>query len=60
MFEFNDFLRKLGFRPNEVRLLRHNKLISNEWRNRGRNAFGCAASFQRPNSPAYRNKDRKS
>ncbi len=57
MREFNDFLRKLGFSPNEVRLLRHNKLISNEWRNRGRKAFGCAASFQRPNSPAYRNTD---
>ena len=57
MFEFNDFLRKLGFSPNEVRLLRHNKVISNEWRQRGRNAFGCAASFQRPRSPAYRNTD---
>ena len=57
MFEFNDFLRELGFSPNEVRLLRHNKDISGVWRRDEPDEFGCCASFQRPNSPAYRNTD---
>jgi len=42
--------------PNEVRLLRHNKGISSVWRQRGRKAFGCSASFQKPRSPAYKNR----
>jgi len=57
MFEFNDFLRELGFSPNEVRLLRHNKDISGVWRRDEPDEFGCAASFQRPRSLAYRNTD---
>ena len=56
MPEFNDFLRKLGFSPNEVRLLRHNKHVSSVWRQHGRKAFGCSASFQKPRSAAYKNR----
>lgn len=47
MFEFNEFLGKLGIDPARVRLLRHDYRALAAWRRGGHNAFGCFASFQK-------------
>lgn len=52
MFEFNDFLIRLGLDPARARLLRHDARGVAAWRRDRETAFGCFASFQkRSNSP---------
>lgn len=52
MFEFNDFLQRLDFNPERVRLLRHDKRGLIAWRRGRETSFGCFASFQNSaNSP---------
>ncbi len=41
MFEFNDFLHKLDFRPETVRLLRHDHGAREAWQRGGQVALGC-------------------
>lgn len=53
MFNFNDFLVRVGLDPSRVRLLRHDMRGFAAWRRGGRQAFGCFASFQRRRPPPY-------
>lgn len=53
MFEFNDYLARIGLNPAEVRLLRHDTRGLAAWRRGGARTFGCFASFQRRNPPPY-------
>ncbi|MCY4007123.1 MAG: GIY-YIG nuclease family protein [Rhodobacteraceae bacterium] len=57
MFEFNDFLRKLGFRPERVRLLRHDHGARAAWQTGGRRSLGCYASFQTRQPSPYAETD---
>ncbi|WP_293447074.1 hypothetical protein [Planktotalea sp.] len=52
MFEFNEFLHKMGLAPAEIRLLRHDPRGVTAWQQGRETRFGCFASFQkRENSP---------
>lgn len=53
MFEFNDFLAKVGLNPGQVKLLRHDVRGVAAWRRGGANAFGCFSSFQRRRPDPY-------
>ena len=52
MFQFNDFLNKLGYEPamGKIRLLRHDQSAIVQWNRGGKTALGCYASFQKPGS----------
>ena len=53
MFEFNEFLCRIGLDPTHIRLLRHDLRGVAAWR-RGREvAFGCFASFQKKSNSPY-------
>ena len=52
MFDFRDFLIRSQLEPGRVKLLRHNEIGTAHWA-RGRDAFGCFASFQRRDRTPY-------
>jgi hypothetical protein len=53
MFEYNEFLKKIGLNPGQVKLLRHDDRGVAAWRRGGENAFGCFSSFQRRRPDPY-------
>jgi len=52
MFDFRDFLNRLGIELRHTKLLRHNEVGSMHWE-RGTDAFGSFASFQRRDRTPY-------
>lgn len=46
MFDFREFLKRSDLEPRRVKLLRHTEEGARQWA-RGKDAFGCFASFQR-------------
>ncbi|MHA6346445.1 GIY-YIG nuclease family protein [Roseivivax sp. CAU 1761] len=53
MFEFTDFLSRLGLPPENTRLLRHHPRGLEAWRRGKRAAFGSFASFQKKGNCPY-------
>ena len=47
MFYFHEFLERVGIKPNETKLLRHNPRDFTYWVGRELDKFGCYASFQK-------------
>ena len=47
MFYLNEFLERVGIKPNETKLLRHNPRDFTYWIGRELDKFGCYASFQK-------------
>lgn len=53
MFFFHEFLSKLDLDLRRTRLVRHDRRGLEMWRRGGLQAFGCFASFQRPDPSPY-------
>lgn len=53
VFCFHEFLEKVGFEPEKMRLLRHDSRGLAAWRTGGSTTLGCFASFQRKNPAPY-------
>ena len=53
MFYFNEFLERVGIKPNETKLLRHNPRDFTYWIGRDLDKFGCYASFQKKTPAPY-------
>jgi len=53
MFYFHEFLERVGIKPNETKLLRHNPRDFQYWIGRDLDKFGCYASFQKKTPSPY-------
>lgn len=53
MFEFTDFIERIGLSPDKIKLLRHDERGVAAWRRGGTSAFGCFASFQKASPDPY-------